>query len=632
MRIAVCIKQVPVVAALAFDEEARTLKRSGVPTEVSAFDLRALARAADLKATCGAEVVVVTMGPPQAREALIEGLALGADRAIHLNDRAFAGADTLATAQALAACLSLEKPELILCGRYSVDAETAQVGPEVAELLGIAQITQVRKLEVDPASGWVRAERETDGGIEVVRTRMPVLVTVTEDIAPERFPSKADREAARGKPCVEVTAADLGGEIGRFGAAGSPTQVLTLQRIEPARRQEILSAAEPDSLANQLLDRLIENHGLFGEWRADQAGTLAKIHRPASASGPSGVWVLAEKNEAGIRPVTLELLGQARRLADAFPMPPGSEGRQPAARVAAVALGREWREWCQLLAAHGADEVLLHADERLVPPTAEVHAAALAEAIRRFAPRMVLMPSTSYGRDVAPRCAARLALGLTGDCIDLGLDASGRLLQLKPAFGGLVVAPIVSRTFPEMVTVRPGMLARLPADSRRSAAVTELDFAIEPPSVEVLEARTLAEAGADLDQAAIVIGLGKGIGGAEQIRSLSEVCSALNAAICATRDVVDEGWLPRHLQVGLTGRSIAPQLYLAVGIRGAFEHMVGVRRAGVIVAINRNARAPVFKSADYGIVGDYREILPALQSTWRARAAQVLAGSGPTNR
>lgn len=619
MRIAVCIKQVPVVAALTFDEDTRTLKREGVRSEVSAFDLRAVAYAVDLRSRLAAEVVVVTMGPPQAREALAECLALGADRAIHLNDRAFAGADTLATAHALAACLDKEKPDLILCGRYSVDAETAQVGPEVAELMGIAQISQARQLAVDTASGWVQAERETDAGIEVVRARLPVLVTVTEDIAGERFPSKADRDAAHAKPCVELAAADLGGSSGRFGTAGSPTQVLALQRVHLARRQEMIPGTEADSLAAALLDRLVQEHGLFGEWQGTQTSELAHIARPTAVTGPSGVWVLAESAGGRIRPVTLELLGQARRLADSLPGPSSSQTLRPATLVTAVAFGSGWDGLCGELTAHGADTVLLHSDARLQPPTAEVHAAALASAVRRYQPRIVLVPSTAYGRDVAPRCAARLGLGLTGDCIDLGLDEHGRLIQLKPAFGGLVVAPIVSRTFPEMASVRPGMLAAQVADRQRVGRVELLDFPIQPPMVEVVETRRLPDSGADLDHAEIVIGLGKGVGSVEELRALNDLTTAFGASICTTRDVVDEGWLPRHLQVGLTGRSIAPKLYLAIAIRGAFEHMVGVRRAGAIVAVNRNAKAPIFKTADYGIVGDYREILPALRRAWLAR-------------
>jgi len=237
----------------------------------------------------------------------------------------------------------------------------------------------------------------------------------------------------------------------------------------------------------------------------------------------------------------------------------------------------------------------------------------LAEAIRALQPGMILIPATSMGRELAPRVAARLQLGLTGDCIDLGIDAEGRLLQYKPAFGGAVVAPILSRTLPEMATVRPGMLTVPTADPSRPISVQRLSTeGITTSHVRIVARRAVAESATELDSAAVVIGVGKGLGNAENLAAVRPLADLLGAALCTTRDVTDAGWLPKQYQVGLTGRAIAPKLYLAVAIRGAFEHLVGVRRAGLIVAINKNAKAPIFKNADYGIVGDYAEVVPVL--------------------
>jgi electron transfer flavoprotein alpha subunit len=265
------------------------------------------------------------------------------------------------------------------------------------------------------------------------------------------------------------------------------------------------------------------------------------------------------------------------------------------------------------LAAYGADRVLAGDDARFVPYLTEVHADALAAAIQAHAPGIVLIPATSIGRDLAPRVAARLQLGLTGDCVDIGLDAQGRLLQYKPAFGGSIVAPIVSHTVPEMATVRPGMLTRPAPDPARPTVVQSL--AIETTTVrrtQVIAHRPAAATAVELDTAEVVIGVGMGLGDTANLAAIQPLSQLLNAALCTTRDVTDKGWLPKQYQVGLTGRAIAPKLYIAIGIRGAFEHLVGVRRAGVIVAINKNAKAPVFKGADYGIVGDYAEVVPAL--------------------
>jgi electron transfer flavoprotein alpha subunit len=217
------------------------------------------------------------------------------------------------------------------------------------------------------------------------------------------------------------------------------------------------------------------------------------------------------------------------------------------------------------------------------------------------------------GRDLAPRVAARLGLGLTGDCIDLDMDAGGRLVQHKPAFGGNVVAPILSRTSPEMATVRPGMLRARSPDPSRTATVERLPVQFPPPRVRVaFQSPAGAEGAASLDCADVVVGVGTGIGGPEGLLVIRQLARVLGAPVAATRDVVDAGWLPRHHQVGLTGRAIAPRLYIAVGIRGAMEHVVGIRRATAVVAINSDPKAPIFQNADLGIVGDWSRVVPCL--------------------
>src|SRR6185369_16657579 len=293
MLIAVCIKQVPVVSALQFDPETKTLKREGVRTEVSSFDVRAVLKAVELRQVHGGEVVAVTMGPPQAREALAECLALGADRGVHLCDRAFSGADTLATARALAAALRPEAFDLILCGRNSVDAETGQVGPELAELLDLPQVTVARRVSVDLATRTLSAEREIDDGLETVRAPLPAVVTAAEDIAAERFTTKAEREAALAKPVETLTAADLGLEAAQIGADGSPTWVLGLDAVEEHRRREILEAPAPDAAVDLLVERLLA-HGLFTEWAIERP--LAPPPRTVSVTrtGARDVLVVAE--------------------------------------------------------------------------------------------------------------------------------------------------------------------------------------------------------------------------------------------------------------------------------------------------------------------------------------------------
>src|SRR5262249_53437239 len=225
MRFVVCVKYVPVLSQLRFDPATRRLIREGVRGEASSFDVRALLGALELRSAHGGEVVALTMGPPAAREALVHCLALGADRGIHLSDPALAGSATLATAPLLAAALRREHRERALRGRAGVDAETGQVGPEVAELLDMPQATAVRRLEIDPEARTFEAERETDDGSERVRGPLPALVTAGEDLAAERFPTKAERQAAPEKPIETLALADLGLRPADAGDAGPPTRL-----------------------------------------------------------------------------------------------------------------------------------------------------------------------------------------------------------------------------------------------------------------------------------------------------------------------------------------------------------------------------------------------------------------------
>ena len=598
MKTVVLIKQVPMVSEMTLDPETKTLRREGVRSEVSSFDIRALLKAVELREEGGGEVVAMTLGPPQASDALRHCLALGADRGVHITDRAFAGSDTLATARALALALKREGYDLILCGRNSTDAETGQVGPEVAELLDIPQITAARSLSI--SGDTLTAERETDSGFDTLECSLPALVSATEDLAPERFPKRAEREAAKDKPIQAVSAAELSSDLSLFGASGSPTWVESVETVEDVRDKRVLEGELADQV-NTLVAFLLER-GLFGTWADDDADSGGPPdRRPGDGKA---VWVVAETVGDGLRPVTFELLGKANELA-----------AQYKGEVGVVLAGSGVDHHPASLAVHGADVVYMADHRRLAAYATDEYAALLSAAIRAHTPGVVLFGSTAIGRDLAPRVAARLALGLTGDCIDLDVNDHGQLLQYKPAFGGNIVAPILSKTTPEMATVRPGMLKKATARPARQARIELLQPDAATPSRVRLVSQTGADAGkaAELDSAEIAIGVGKGIQGPDKLPVIEELAAALGGApLAATRDIADLGWLPRQHQVGLTGRAISPKLYFSIGIRGAFEHTVGIRRAGTIVAINKNHKAPMFKNADIGIVGDYAEVVPLL--------------------
>ena len=601
MKIVVCVKYVPVVARIQFDYENKTIIREGVPSEVNPFDMLGLVRAVELKSAPDDQVVALCMGPPQARDGLLECLALGADRAILLTDRALAGSDTLATARALSLALKKEAPDLIICGRNSADSETGQVGPETAELMDIPHVGQVSKLDLNADSNTIVTERLTDEGYQVIECPLPALVCVTEGVAEETFPNREQLAEAETKPLQEVTCAQLSPDSSQFGAEGSPTWVEEIRLVEPNRSGVIIEEEDPQVAAEQAASLLKERLAELDS--ADNGSQTAQPTERFPNSRDKSIWVIAESWPADLAHVTLELLGKARELTSFT-----------RSEVAAVLIGPAQPDLNGQLAAYGADRVLMLDNTGKGPVWGRQVVQSLAAAVHQAQPYAVLFASTPDGRDLASRVAARLALGLTGDAIDLEIDEEGRLVQLKPALGGNVVAPILSKTLPNMVTLRPGLLTPVaPVVSSQAPVEAIAAASFDGPDVTVLEEHVQEDIGAlELTQAQVVLGVGMGIGGPENLPQIQKLAHSINASLATTRNVTHEGWLPVQIQVGISGRSITPKVYLAVGIRGAFNHTVGIQKAGVILALNQNRRHAIFKSADFGIVGDWNEFLPPL--------------------
>ncbi len=610
IRIAVCVKQVPAVSMLTFDTESRRIVREGVPNEVNPFDVIAMSAAAGIKQAMPAEVVAFTMGPPQAREALVQCLAMGADRAVHLVDLAFAGSDTLATARALSLALQRDEFDLVICGYNTVDSETGQVGPELAEMLDLPQVTAVASLEIGDAGRGLTAQRVNDEGREEVYCGLPALVTVIEGIAPEVYPRRERMDEARERPVEAVSASDLSSDTSLFGPAGSPTLVSEIYSIESSREGVVIKDVPVEEAVAQLMVHL-ETRAVFGTRRADEAPRKVRGGRRDGAA--SAIWVVAETLGERLRPVSLELLGRARELAPDVDT-----------NVEAVLIGHLARRHAAELTAYGADRVHLADALELDQYDTELYTSVLAAAVTDRQPYAVLIPATVNGRDLAARLAARLSLGLTGDCIGLEIDRQGRLVQLKPAFGGSIAAPILSTTMPQMATVRPGVFSEVEPDW----AIAPVIDTLPEMSLGKQRARVLASVavhdleGVELERARRIVTVGKGVGGPENIAVVRELARALDAGIGATRDVTDLGWLPRQHQIGLSGKSVAPELYIAVGVRGPFNHTVGIRKAGTVVAINNSVRPPIFRAADYSILGDYAEVVPALTRAVTARLAR----------
>jgi electron transfer flavoprotein alpha subunit len=317
----------------------------------------------------------------------------------------------------------------------------------------------------------------------------------------------------------------------------------------------------------------------------------------------SGVWVFAEQRDGVIAGVSFELLGAGRRLADML----GSG-------VSAVLLGPSQTGADELIK-WGADRVYYCDDETVRTFNDEPYAALLADLITLHKPEIVLAGATPIGRSFIPRVAARLKTGLTADCTALDIDGGTKnLLQVRPAFGGNIMATILCPfTRPQMATVRPRVMKRGEYDAARKGEIVKVNAADLRSRTRVIETvKEVSEVSVNLQEANIIISGGRGVGGEKGFQMLYDLADALGGCVGASRAAVDEGWIPYRHQIGQTGKTVGPKLYIACGISGAVQHLVGMQSSDIIVAINKNPEAPIFNVADYGIVGDLFEIIPML--------------------
>jgi electron transfer flavoprotein alpha subunit len=577
LRIAVLVKQVPRFEEMALGPDGR-LQREGLDLELNPYCRRAVSKGVELAREGDGHCTVLTLGPPSAEDCLREAVAWGADEGVLVTDPDFAGSDTLATSRALTRALTLLGPfDLVLTGRNSVDADTGQVGPQVAELLDLPFLAGVRQVQL--TGTLVSVECEQDDGWLTAEVELPVLLSCAERLCD---PAKVDpdgRALVASDRLRRLTVAELG--PGPWGAVGSPTTVGDVKVVEVHRRRQILSGTAEEQVRTAV-DLLHE------------AGALVRSTSPARGQVPAArtgrgpqIAVLAEP---GRPESTRALLGAAARIALSV-----------GGAVCAVTTDDPDEA---ALSRWGADAVVHCTGVSLEEDVAACISAWCVDS----APWAVLALSTTWGREVASRVAARTGSGLTGDAVDVDV-VDGSLVGWKPAFGGHVVAAITASSPTQMITVRPGVFPLLDERTAHPIAATRV-------AGQQRSRVRHADAGRDDDlgrivQADLVIGVGAGVP-PEEYALIEMLAAALGAEIAATRKVTDKHWLPRARQIGITGQSISPTLYIAIGLSGKFNHMMGVRAAGIVLAINSDPTAPVFEHADIGIVADWHEVVPGL--------------------
>ena len=338
-----------------------------------------------------------------------------------------------------------------------------------------------------------------------------------------------------------------------------------------------------------------------------------------------GVYVFAQQVDNKVDGIALELIGKGKDLAETL----GTE-------VTAVLVGSDVKGLADELAEYGADKVIVVDDPELKEYRTEPYAHALASVIREFKPEIFLVGATAIGRDLGPRVSARIHTGLTADCTQLEIgdfpinaipgreQKHNQLLMTRPAFGGNTIATIACPEFrPQMATVRPGVMQKRDRVAGAKANIIEFNPGFTPDNkyVEILEVVKKVSDVADIMDAKILVSGGRGVGSAENFKLLEDLAEVLGGTVSCSRAVVDAGWKPKDLQVGQTGKTVRPNVYFAIGISGAIQHVAGMEESDIIIAINKDETAPIFDVADYGIVGDLNKIVPALTEKLKAELA-----------
>jgi electron transfer flavoprotein alpha subunit len=686
----VLVKQVPDVSQItdnAFDPETGTLIRTRLASVINELDAQALAFAHYMKkisADPNGRIIALTMGPPMAEEVLRYSLSRCADKVVLLTDRALGGADTVATANPLAFAvrkivkdiLKNDNDYYVVSGMQSVDGDTAQVPPQMAEELGLPCIAYVTDAEFK--NGRFEFTRIISGGSQVVAAKkLPAVVTVAKYEYP-LFATFAKTRWANKTEIITWGSEDI--KATHIGVKGSKTAVI---RVFPPGKstRKCQQLHDVKSLAKILVEGFKDGNGQAGDSVDTQAGRYVLPNRRASllernfegtkkeqddfgiltrklkelnitdadqidgtarekiltAAGEhfhtkaledmidglklvkptfkGEVWVVAEHSDRVIHPATFELTGKARELADSLET-----------TVGVCLAGYRVEPMAKELIAAGADSVYVIEDKLLdvFDPTA--YRKAVADAVSAYWPQIVLYAATPQGRMLAPMVSYSVECGLTADCTGLDIRDSSRkgdiglLLQTRPALGGNVMATIRTKNSKsQMATARPGVMKRIPSDPSRKGKIVKHEVKLSDSDVSLEIIKTELGSGEVNFGADVIVSGGKGMQSRDNYEQLlSALCDGLSKKLDtsiergASRAAVEQGFVERVHQVGQTGTSIGPKLYVALGISGAIQHMIGVANTETIVAINSDPNAPIFKQCDYYIVGTVEDTIPEL--------------------
>jgi electron transfer flavoprotein alpha subunit len=568
------------------------------------------------------------MGPKSFEASLRTAISMGYDEAYLLSDRKLGGSDTYATGLAISTMLKhlgfkrdSKDPFIVLAGRQTSDGDTAHVPSQVAESLGIPQATFVESIKSD-GSGNVIVKRIIEGGYQMMRLPIPCVVSLTPTGIPPRKPSLSGAIKARTSKITTYGIDDIGLGTEKIGINGSPTIVVKVVNIVSERPPITMSEGHDEiSLVDSLIANLKKGGNILEK---KEKAAIKEIERPDFPekdfrNGARGIITWAEITNGKISRPSLELLTPARNLATQL----GND-----TKVMTVVIGKNIGPFANTLIEHGSDEVILVENDKLEEYLVLPFSSIFAQVIKERKPEIALFAATTSGRELAPRIGMKTDSGVTADCTGLGIgeyvDKKEQVIykpvleSRRPTYGESKLATILGFVCPQISTARAGTFevpkrveGRLGIVSRFNPLLEEKDFVVE------LLKTVRGEGGLqNLFDADIIISGGRGATSDNLglIKALAEELKnqGVNAEWSCSRPVVDEGVAEYARQIGQTGKTIRPKIYIAVGISGAIQHLAGMKESEKIIAIDHNPKAHIFHNADFGIVGEYTDIVPEL--------------------
>jgi len=587
-----------------------------------------------------AKLIVCSMGPPSFTESLEKALAMGYEEAYLLSDRRLGGSDTYATGLALSHLLKhlgfgkkedgLDDDFIIVAGRQTSDGDTAHVPSQVAEFMDIPQGTFIETAEL--VDGRIHAKRIIEGGYQIMSLPIPCAMSFTPTGIPPRRPSLSGAVRARKSEIkmFNIDDVNLGTDyigIGVPGEGGSPTIVSKVATIKSERAPAKVAEGHNEvELVESFLNQIKEGKNVL-EVKEKKAKKVKKsnddLKRIDFRNGASGILTWAEVVKGEISRPSLELLTPARELADSL-----EEGT----KVTTVLIGKDVEPLAKELIAHGSDEVIVVDDERLeeyrILPFAEI----FSQVIKERNPEIALFAATTAGRELAPRIGVKAGSGVTADCTQLIIGEHKHrnkktkeqvvyapiLESRRPTYGESKLATIIGFVCPQISTARAGTFEVPQRDDSKEGKITKFEPKLNDSHFATEIVKTVIGEGGlqSLFEADIIVAGGRGTAsdGMQMVKDLAQALKdqGIKAEWAASRVMVDEGVAEYARQIGQTGKTVRPKVYVAIGISGAVQHVAGIKESDTIVAINHNAKEPIFSNSDFAIVGDYEDIVPVL--------------------